>query len=157
MFCTVIQPRLHAPGTYLRGSQHESQTNRLILAGMLVARANLLTLQIIQQWNIGRCRKRSLEKFDWRAHIHQGQVLQEKVPVGASIFAHYIGLDPMSYFPAAVNFRISLEVFRDSRTADINHVAGLLDRGGELETTSVGRSEERRVGKECRSRGSARH
>jgi hypothetical protein len=51
----------------------------------------------------------------------------------------------MSYFPTAVNFRVSLEVFRDSRTGYINHFTGLLNPVSELETTPIGGKQEQPI------------
>jgi hypothetical protein len=44
----------------------------------------------------------------------------------------------MPDFPAAVNFGVSLKVFRDSRVGYINRAKRLLSRFSELETAPVG-------------------
>lgn len=47
-------------------------------------------------------------------------------------------LEPMPDFPAAVNFRVSLKVFRNGRVGYVKRAIGLLSRFSELETAPVG-------------------
>jgi hypothetical protein len=80
-------PVLEAPFADLGGRQFEAETDRFVLARVLVADADLFALAVVEQRHIDRVRKRAARELDRRAHVEQRYVLEEQLPVIAGVQA----------------------------------------------------------------------
>src|SRR5690554_3166029 len=74
---------LHRPA-----DQPVAQLDGRLLAVLLVAGAHLLALDVIHQRQVHRGGEGALAKFDRRPGVHQGQILEEDVPVVTAVGAH---------------------------------------------------------------------